>query len=258
MAERAVLLVVHYDGGDFAGWQRQPDARTVQGVLEQALERLCTHRVAALGSGRTDAGVHARGQAVGLRLPPRWTAATIRPALNAVLPADVWVEAAFEMRDDFHARYSATARRYSYYIGTDDGAHSPFRRPYEWALARPTDRDALDTMARAVVGTHVFRAFAVQGTARPTDDHRCTVRHAQWRDRPGGLVFDVEANRFLHHMVRFLVGTMIDVATGRRPVGSLEALLIEDDNRNASPPAPAHALFLERVEYPPDLYLAPV
>jgi tRNA pseudouridine38-40 synthase len=256
MPERVVLLVLHYDGGRFAGWQRQPAERTVQGVLEEALARLCTERVAALGAGRTDSGVHARGQAVGVRLAPRWAAGEIRRALNAVLPPDVWVEGAFEMRDDFHARYSATSRRYCYYIGTDDGAHSPFRRPYEWALTRPIDRAALDAMARSLVGTHFFRAFAVQGTAPETDDHRCIVRHALWRDRPGGLVFEVEANRFLHHMVRFLVGTMVDVASGRREPGTLEALLSADDNRGASPPAPSHALFLERVEYPADLYIA--
>ena len=257
MAERAVLLVLHYDGGQFAGWQRQPAERTVQGVLEEALERLCAERVPALGSGRTDAGVHARGQAVGIRVPSRWTLAELRRALNAVLPADVWVASAAEMRPDFHARYSATSRRYSYYIGTDDGAHSPFRRPYEWALTRPLDRPALDPMARALLGTHVFRAFAVQGTAPPTDDHRCTVRDAQWRDRPGGLVFEVEANRFLHHMVRFLVATMVDVASGRRDPGTLEGLLTADDNRGVSSPAPPHALFLDRVEYPADLYLVP-
>jgi len=187
---------------------------------------------------------------------PRWTPGEIRRALNAVLPGDVWVAAAHEMRPEFHARYSATSRRYSYYIGTDDGAHSPFRRPYEWALTRPFDRGALDTMARALLGTHIFRAFAVRGTAPDEDEHRCTVHEASWSACPGGIVFEVEANRFLHHMVRFLVGTMTDVATGRRPPGTLESLLIASDNRDTSAPAPPHALFLDRVEYPADLYLA--
>ena len=255
MSERAVQLVLHYDGGHFAGWQRQPDARTVQGEIERALHRLCGAPVAVLGAGRTDAGVHARGQAAGVRLGGRWTAATIRRALNALLPDDIWVAAAHEMRADFHARYSATARRYSYYIGTDEGAHSPFRRPYEWALRQSIERHALDAASRAVLGSHTFRAFAVRNTAPADDDHRCTIRHAEWRDRQGGLVFEIEANRFLHHMVRFLVATMIDVATGRRAQGTLEALLAAADNRDVSPPAPAHALFLERVDYPADLYL---
>jgi tRNA pseudouridine38-40 synthase len=229
----------------------------VQGVLEEALMRLCTEPTPVVGAGRTDAGVHARGQAAGVRLGSRWTSATIRRALNAVLPADVWVAAAHEMHPDFHARYSATARRYSYYIGTDDGAHSPFRRPYEWAYLRPVDRASLDAAAHALVGTHVFRAFAVRGTAPEGDDHRCTVHAAAWRDRDGGLVFEIEANRFLHHMVRFLVGTMMEIAAGRRPLDALRELLAADDNSEVSPPAPPHALFLERVDYPADLYLRP-
>jgi tRNA pseudouridine38-40 synthase len=255
MSARSVQLVLHYDGGAFAGWQRQPHTRTVQGEIEAALERLCGAPTAVIGAGRTDAGVHARGQAGGIRIGERWTAPTIRRALNAVLPPDVWVAAAHEMHSEFHARYSASARRYSYYIGMDEGANSPFRRPYEWVLARPLDRASLDIAARSLIGSHAFRAFAVRGTAPIGDDHRCSIRHAGWIDRPGGLVFEVEANRFLHHMVRFLVGTMVDIGAGRRDPGAMTELLDADDNRGVSPPAPAHALFLDGVDYPADLYL---
>lgn len=252
-------LVLHYDGTGFSGWQRQPDRRTVQGVLEEALARLCAAPTAALGSGRTDAGVHARGQAVGVRVPDRWTPVSLRRALNAVLPDDVWVAAAHAMRDDFHARYSATARRYSYYVGTDSDAASPFRRRTEWAVVRPIDRAALAAAAALLPGEHGFRGFAVRGTAPATDDHRCRVIDAAWRDRGGesgdGLVFEIEANRFLHHMVRFLVGTMMEVATRRRPLTDFAALLTATDNDDVSPPAPPHALFLDRVRYPADLYL---
>jgi tRNA pseudouridine38-40 synthase len=256
MAERTVQLVLHYDGAGFSGWQRQPDQRTVQGVLEDALERLCGMKIAALGSGRTDAGVHARGQAVGVRVPDRWRGDVqrLRRALNAVLPADVWVATAAEMRHEFHARYSAVSRRYSYYVGTDDEAHSPFRARYELAFGLPLDRGALDAAAAQIEGDHCFRGFAVLGTAPAHDDHRCRVTEARWRDRPGGLVFQIEANRFLHHMVRFLVGTMLDAATARRPVTDVSQLLAAADNRDVSPPAPPHALFLDRVTYPRELY----
>jgi tRNA pseudouridine38-40 synthase len=256
MAERTVQLVLHYDGSGFSGWQRQPDQRTVQGVLEAALERLCSTPVGVLGAGRTDAGVHARGQAAGVRVPDRWDPPALRRALNAVLPPDVWVAAAREMRADFHARYSAVARRYTYHIGTDDEAASPFRRRYEFAFRHALDRDALDAAARGLAGVHCFRAFAVQGTAPADDDHRCDVRLARWCPRPGGLAFEIEATRFLHHMVRFLVGTMLDVGAGRRPAEDLETLLTAADNRGVSPPAPAHALFLDAVTYPSDLYLS--
>jgi len=255
MAERTVQLVLHYDGSGFSGWQKQPEQRTVQGVIEHALERLCGDTVAALGSGRTDAGVHARGQAVGVRVTSRWTPDALRRALNAILPEDVWVAAAFDMRPDFHARYSATARRYSYYVGTDSAAQSPFRRRTEYAFTYPINRDALQAAARAVVGPHSFRAFAVKGTAPGTDTHACEVTLAHWDERPGGLVFEIEANRFLHHMVRFLVGTMLDVASERRPLGDVASLLQAPDNRDVSPPAPANALFLDVVRYPADLYV---
>lgn len=255
MAERTVQLVLHYDGAGFSGWQRQPEQRTVQGVLETALARLCSAPTAALGSGRTDAGVHARGQAVGVRVPDRWDARKLRRALNAVLPPDVWVAAAVEMRDEFHARYSAVSRRYSYYVGTDEAAHSPFRGRYELAFGQPLDRGALDAAAAHLLGEHCFRGFAVLGTAPAHDDHRCRVIDARWGDRPGGLVFEIEANRFLHHMVRFLVGTMLDIATGKRPLADVARLLDAADNSEVSPPAPPHALFLDRVSYPPELYL---
>jgi tRNA pseudouridine38-40 synthase len=256
MSARTIQLVMHYDGADFAGWQRQPDARTVQGVLESVRERRCGGPVPVLGAGRTDAGVHARGQAAGVSVPEKWDAARLRRALNALLPDDLWVAEAFDMRPDFHARYSATARRYSYAVGLDDAARSPFRRRWEWAYGRPLRRDLLDAAAADIVGEHAFYAFAVRGTAPETDAHRCDVRVARWSERPGGLRFEIEANRFLHHMVRFLVGTMVEVASGKRPPGDVRRLLAAADNREVSPPAPAHALCLERVEYPSDLYAA--
>jgi len=256
MPTRTLQLVLHYDGTNFSGWQRQPDRRTVQGVLEAALGRLCAEPIAALGSGRTDAGVHARGQSVGVRVPDKWEPASMRRALNALLPDDVWVADAHAMRDEFHARYSATARGYSYYVGTEEEAQSPFRRRTEWSVLRPLEHDALHRAAACLPGEHSFRAFAVRGTAPADDEHRCEIRRAEWRDRPGGLVFEIEANRFLHHMVRFLVGTMIDAGLGRRPVSDVDTLLTATDNRDVSPPAPAHALFLDRVRYPAELYLA--
>lgn len=256
MSVRTLQLVLHYDGTAFSGWQVQPETRTVQGEVERVLARLCGERIVAQGAGRTDAGVHARGQAVGVRVPEKWSAFSLRRAMNALLPNDVWVAAAHEMRPEFHARFSALARRYAYYVGTDEGAHSPFRRRTEWAYRHPVDRRALDTAAREIVGDHCFIAFAVRGTAPDHDHHRCIVTDACWSDRPGGLTFHIEANRFLHHMVRFLVGTMLEIASGRRPASDLAALLSAASNTDVSPPAPGHALFFDRVTYPRDLYLA--
>lgn len=254
MDERTIQLVLHYDGGAFAGWQRQRIERTVQGVLEETLARVCNGPIAVTGAGRTDAGVHARGQAAGVRLAEKWTAPTIRRALNATLPGDIWIAAAHEMHPEFHARYSAVARRYTYVVGTDEDAASPFRRTRELVERHPLDRALLDDAAHMIIGEHCFRGFAVQGTAPATDDHRCVVHSARWIERTGGLAFEIEANRFLHHMVRFLVGTMLDIGRGRRALQSIRALLDALDNRDVAPPAPAHALFLDRVDYPAALY----
>lgn len=257
MSLRTLQLVLHYDGTRFAGWQRQPDTRTVQGCLEQTLQRLCNEQVAVLGAGRTDAGVHARGQAAGVRVPDRWTPRAMRRALNALLPDDLWVAAVHEMKPEFHARYDATARRYRYRVGLDDQAASPFRRRWEWAIRKGVAVELLRQAAEPLPGTHTFRAFAVRGTAPPDDEHLCTVTRAEWTEREGGVDFTVEANRFLHHMVRFLVGTMVDVATGKRPVSDIATLLQAADNQDVSPPAPAHALYLEHVSYPEHLFINP-
>src|SRR5438477_8617718 len=255
MASRSVQLVLHYDGAGFSGWQRQPGERTVQGVLEAAVSRLCGEALTVVGAGRTDAGVHARGQAAGVRVPEKWSASALRRSMNAILPDDVWIAAAYEMRDEFHPRYSAVSRSYSYFVGTDDLASSPFRRTHELVWRKPLAFDRPAAAAEAIRGPRCFRAFAVKGTAPKKDEHRCTVSHAAWREREGGLVFDITADRFLHHMVRFLVGTMLEIAGGRRDLSVMRELLVQDDNSEVSPPAPAHALFLERVEYPADLYL---
>jgi tRNA pseudouridine38-40 synthase len=257
MAEHSVQLVLHYDGAGFAGWQRQPETRTVQGVLEAALTRLCNRETKAIGAGRTDAGVHARGQAVGAVVPEAWPAGRLRRALNAILPQEIWVAAAYDMAPEFHARYSALARRYSYRIGIAETSRSPFRQRYEWYVEDRLDGAVLRDAADAIRGEHCFRAYAVRGTAPDTDDHRCEIAEAHWCDAldGGAVIFEIEANRFLHHMVRFLVGTMVDAARGRRDPGDVARLLTAQDNSDTSAPAPAHALVLERVTYPADLYV---
>ena len=255
MESRTLQLVLQYDGTRFAGWQRQPDERTVQGVVEEALERLCERHVAVLGAGRTDAGVHALGQVAGINVPDRWTAAEMRRALNAVLPGDVWIAETHAMKPEFHARFSAVSRAYRYLVGTDEGADSPFRRNRELAWRRPIDRQLLDEAANLILGDHCFLGFAVKGTAPRTDDHHCNVLEAHWMAREGGLAFVVKANRFLHHMVRFLVGTMLDVASGKRELAELRGLLEATDNRGVSAPVASHGLYLEKVEYPRELYL---
>ncbi len=256
MSRRTFQLVIQYDGEAFSGWQRQPAQRTVQGVLEDGLTRLMQLHVPVIGAGRTDAGVHAVGQAASIVVPEKWQAERLQRALNAVLPRDVRCSDVFEMLPAFHARYSATRRRYRYLIGTDRDAASPFRYNREWAIDRPLDHALLNAEAASVVGEHAFRAFAVKGTAPEGDDHRCIVYECRWEPRDGGLALSITANRFLHHMVRFLVGTMVEVGLGRRTADTISELLTMSVNHNVAAPAPACGLYLEGVTYPSHLYAA--
>lgn len=255
METHTLQLVTQYDGGRFSGWQRQHDARTVQGEMENVLAQITGLHVVVSGAGRTDTGVHATGQVASIRLPPRWTPHGVRKAMNAMLPDDIWIAEAHKMVPEFHARFSAQARRYSYLVGTDEAARSPWRRHYEWAIRLPLDAEALAEESAVLLGEHTFRAFAKARTAPAGDHHRCIIHEARWKPREGGWEFEIEANRFLHHMVRFLVGTMIDVALGKRPRGTLARLLTATDNLDTSSLAPAHALSLRAVRYPAAMYL---
>ena len=250
----SILLVTQYRGGNFAGWQRQPVVRTVQAEMERVLLRLCGTEIAAVGAGRTDAGVHAHGQSVGVWVPERWAPIDLQRAMNALLDDDVWIRSAHLMAPTFHPRRSAIARRYRYLVGTDPLSRSPFRRPFEWAMHRTLDAHALHAEAESLLGEHQFRAFAVAHTAPIDDHHRCVIQHAAWTERDGGWVFEIVANRFLHHMVRFLVGTMVEVAQGRMQRGSIARLLTLVHNAETARPAPAHGLSLHEVVYPSDVY----
>jgi tRNA pseudouridine38-40 synthase len=247
---RRIRLTLHYDGSSFHGWQVQPGVRTVQGELEAALSRLADRPVTVVAAGRTDTGVHATGQVVSVTMPRNWTAAALRKSLNALLPADVWAADSESVPPTFHARYSAVARGYIYRVGTAATARSPFRRPWCWPVRDPLDRAALATGADAIVGEHSFRGFAKSG--QPGRGYVCRVHQASWRDWDGsGLEFRIVADRFLHHMVRYLVGTMVDAARGRRPVADVATLLdpAGAGGLETSPPAPAGGLFLARVYY---------
>lgn len=258
MTSRPCLAVVHYDGGQFVGWQRQRAGRSVQGEFEAVLERLLGRPTAACGAGRTDSGVHAVGQGVSFLADERWASdlGGFERALNALLPRDIWVERVQAMCPGFDARKSAVARRYRYVIGTDAAARSPFRRPYEWALGHPLDAARLAQAAESVVGEHDFRGLAATGGGSVKPHYRSRVALAEWAPRTdgAGVTFTIEADRFLHRMVRFLVGAMVDVALCRRPLEDLIRLLAATDNQAASPPAPPQGLYLVAVRYPAQLY----
>lgn len=244
-------LKIHYDGTRFHGWQVQPEVRTVQGEIEAAAERLTGGHRSVLGSGRTDTGVHARGQVASLLVPDRWDAAAFRKSMNAVMPHDIWLEDVTRVPEEFHPRYHAVARTYEYRVGLGEEASSPFVRPWCWPLGEELDRDLLDRAAQMLPGERSFASFAKAG--QPQRGDRCTVRSAEWsRWADVGVRFRITADRYLHRMVRYLVGTMVDIARGRRPCEEMAALL-DPERRDlvTSPPAPPEGLFLVEVEYPP-------
>jgi tRNA pseudouridine38-40 synthase len=249
-----MMLTLHYDGSEYHGWQLQPDQRTVQGELQSALSRLADSPRTVIGSGRTDTGVHALGQVASVDMPAKWTAADLLKSLNATLPHDVWIESVQRAVPDFHPRYDAIARSYTYRVGTERVTASPFHRGSCWPLAEVLDLGLLNDAAGRIVGAHSFESFAKSG--QPERGYDCSVAAAEWTAWDLGVRFDIKADRYLHHMVRYLVGTCVDVARGRRPAEHIDRLLSGNPELTTSPPAPAEGLFLARVEYAPHVVLA--
>lgn len=248
-----LALTVHYDGSAFHGWQLQPDQRTVQGVLQETLSRLADRPCTVLGSGRTDTGVHATGQVASVDLPRSWSPEKLERALNAILPSDVWIESVDGVSEDFHPRYDAIARTYAYRVGVNRLAASPFHERWCWPLCEDLDEPLLASSASHLRGTHSFQSFSKAG--QPERGVECTVREASWAKWELGPLFTITADRYLHHMVRYVVGTMVDVARGRRPASDVLDLLEGTPELTTSPPAPAAGLFLLHVEYPDNVLL---
>ena len=252
--ERALLLFLEFDGTDFCGWQRQARGRSVQLVLEGALSELAGSARKAVAAGRTDAGVHALAMPVSVTMPERWTCSELLRALNAVLPREMAVREVRAVSPGTDARRSALERRYRYEIGIDAAARSPFRSRTAWAIAKPLSQDAMQRAADLLAGEHDFRAFAAVGEPKPHYD--CTISEARWQQPDATRIrFIVAADRFLHHMVRMLVGTMVDIGLGRRAEGDMARLLERRDNRDTSPPAPAAGLSFLSARYPESCFL---
>ena len=226
---RTIRLDLEYDGTDFVGWQVQPNGRSIQGEISRALKRLLGDWIVPVGSGRTDSGTHAVGQVAHFHTESGHSAARIRQALNGLLPPDIAVTAAADVEADFHARYSAISKRYRYRIAT---AKSAVQRRQVWHFFRSLDLDAMRLGASALVGKHRFDAFC---NHRPMpDSFICNVLECCWRQQGEELIFEIEANRFLRHMVRIITGTLVEIGTGRRPARDMSRLLDAGESKRAS------------------------
>jgi tRNA pseudouridine38-40 synthase len=241
-------LTIEYDGTDYHGWQVQPGMTTIQGILEDAVARIVGQGVHVMGAGRTDAGVHALGQVASLRASFGHPPDTLRRAMTSALPPDIVVTSVEDADDDFHAQRCAKWKRYRYTLLT---------RPYPSALDRrytlfvpyPLDRDAMAEAARALIGTYDFSAFraadsSVQSSVR-------TILAAEFRQERDHLIFDIVADGFLRHMIRIIMGTLLDVGRGKLRTDDLKTIL-EGRNRNhASKTISSHGLCLLEVGYHP-------
>ena len=246
MPERTLKLTIAYDGTRFVGWQRQAEGESIQGLLEDALARLEGGAVTMHGAGRTDAGVHALAQVGSVRVTFAHDPATVLRALNATLPPEIRVTRVEDAAPEFHARFDARAKWYRYQIANVPVA-SPFTRAYAWHIPEPLDRTAMAGAAAALVGRHDFCAFQSSGT-----DVHTTVRtltRSTWLDESGLLVYEVAGDGFLRHMVRAIVGTLVEVGRGWRTAEQVAALLAGRSRAQAGATAPAHGLLLARVEY---------
>jgi tRNA pseudouridine38-40 synthase len=237
-------LVVGYDGTDFRGWQRQPDGRTVQGVLEEAVFKVTRKKTVVHGAGRTDAGVHALGQVAGFRGVFKLTDEVLFRALNAVLPADVRVFSLEEAPPGFHARRSARSKLYRYRIVHAPQA-SPLDRRYVLHWPYPLKLGAMREAARLFVRTADFTAFSSNRDRSPVR----TVTRSELRRSGDEIVYTVEAQGFLRYMVRTIVGTLLEVGRGRTRPADIEEIFGNRDRSLAGPTAPARGLTLVRVDY---------
>jgi tRNA pseudouridine38-40 synthase len=241
-------LVLEYDGTDFAGWQRQAQGeRTVQGVLEDALRGVCGQPPDVEGAGRTDAGVHARGQVAGVRVETRLAPAELQRALNAVLPSDVAVRELEVAPEGWHPRRSARGKLYRYAIW-NGRVRSPLRERFAHWVPQPLDVPAMAAAAACLLGTRDFRSFQAAGSG--IEQTVRTLSRAELLGEAGGdLALELEGDGFLRHMVRNVAGTLLEVGLGRRAAGSLPALLDARDRDQAGPTAPPQGLVLVQVRY---------
>jgi tRNA pseudouridine38-40 synthase len=243
---RTLKITLSYDGTRFVGWQRQAEGESIQGLLEDALARFEGGPVVAQGAGRTDAGVHALGQVASARVTFSHDTATLTRALNVHLPPDVRVVSVEDAADDFHARFSAVGKTYRYRIRNAPVA-DPFDRAFSWHLPEPLSFDAMNRAAALLVGTHDFSAFRSVGGLLSSPVR--TVTRSAWQHAGGVAIYEIAGDGFLRHMVRAIVGTLVEVGRGWRQPEELSALLAGGVRSDAGATAPPHGLYLVSVDY---------
>lgn len=238
-------LTFEFDGTDFKGWQRQPDVRTVEGVIEEAFSKFYQEEINIIGQGRTDSGVHALAQTAHVDLPERYSVGRVEQAMRGLLPRDVVMKAIVEVDQDFHARFKAVKRAYQYQVSTKPTA---LHRHYVWNYFFEPNIETLHECADQVQGEHDFINFCI-----PNDEEFgttiCSITKSKWSEKNGRLIYEIEGNRFLRHMVRRLVGGMVHVSAGKYSLKEFDRLLTGEVVRQKAFSAPASGLILTEVHY---------
>lgn len=243
-------LIIAYDGTRYSGWQIQPNAVTIQQLLQNILQTfLHKEHVSVIGSGRTDAGVHAKGQTAHFKNDSLVDTNKVLLALNGMLPRDIRVLSVEEAPTDFHAQYSASGKEYHYNLFLDR-VMDPFRRNYCWHVHQKVDLDLLKEATLKFLGTHDFTSFANEAHAGSAARNPVrTLRRLDMIHIDGGVRLEFESNGFLYKMVRNIVGTSIEVATGKRSIDEISLIFAAKDRKKAGIAAPPQGLFLMRVDY---------
>jgi tRNA pseudouridine38-40 synthase len=240
------LLEIAYDGSGFSGWQRLPEARTVQGVVERALTKMLSEVITVDGAGRTDAGVHALGQTATFQTSKTITDEQLAYALNHFLPSDICISRVSAVPEAFHARYSAVGKRYGYKLFFSK-TQKPFQERYESRTQYDLDEARIREAMRFFLGTHDFKTFMASGS-RVMDTVR-TVSKFELIHQDASWYFAIEGDGFLYHMVRIIIGTLLEVGRGQIEPSDIPTIIESGKRQMAKKTAPANGLYLERVFY---------
>jgi tRNA pseudouridine38-40 synthase len=241
---------IAYNGRNYAGWQSQANATSVQAVVENALSHLVKETVKIYGSGRTDTGVHCEQQFFHSDIAKAFDAGTLVFKLNSFLPRDIVIKDIRAVRPEASARFDAVERSYQYRITKEK---NPFLEGLAWHSFKPVDVSTMNKAAALLVGEHDFECFSKVHT--DVNHFLCTIRKAHWQEKDGMLLFDITANRFLRGMVRSIVGTLLDVGSGKTTIKGFQAIIESRDRKKAGANVPPHGLYLTRIKYPAGIFI---